>query len=165
MNVIFLDIDGVLNSDFWTANNQKEISDGTLIDYEKIKLLSKLVNESSAQVILHSGWKYWFDGELNPLRKESERLKNMLIDCGISINGITPDLATEEIKRTKKFSLVKADEILQWLSEHPNANWVVIDDLDLHNDEIRKHQVRTDSSVGLTEKDIEMAIKVLKSKG
>ena len=30
--VLFLDIDGVLNSHFWTDRHQKEISDGTLID-------------------------------------------------------------------------------------------------------------------------------------
>ena len=34
--VIFLDIDGVLNSNFWNENHQREISDGTLIDEEKI---------------------------------------------------------------------------------------------------------------------------------
>ena len=28
--IVFLDIDGVLNSNFWNENHQKEISDGTL---------------------------------------------------------------------------------------------------------------------------------------
>lgn len=160
MNVIFLDIDGVLNSNFWNDAHQKEISDGTLIDYEKIKILSTLVTEFSAQIILHSGWKYWFDDNINPLRAESEKLSKMLLECGMVIHGITPDLATEEIKRTKKFSLVKADEIFQWLSEHPNNHWIVIDDLDLHNEEIRKHQIKTDSNVGLTENDIGKARKL-----
>jgi histidinol phosphatase-like enzyme len=36
MKVVFLDVDGVLNSDFWNDIHQKEISDGTLIDEEKI---------------------------------------------------------------------------------------------------------------------------------
>ena len=31
MKVIFLDIDGVLNSNFWNDTHQREISDGTLI--------------------------------------------------------------------------------------------------------------------------------------
>ena len=35
--VIFLDIDGVLNSNFQNNSQQTEISDGTLIDVEKIK--------------------------------------------------------------------------------------------------------------------------------
>ena len=36
--VLFLDIDGVLNSHFWNNSHQREISDGTLIDEEKIKI-------------------------------------------------------------------------------------------------------------------------------
>ena len=55
---------------------------------------------------------------------------------------------------------MKADEIFQWLSEHPNNHWIVIDDLDLHNEEIRKHQIKTDSNVGLTENDIGKARKL-----
>ncbi len=46
-NVLFLDIDGVLNSNFWNESHQTEISDGTLIDEEKIKLLARLVKESA----------------------------------------------------------------------------------------------------------------------
>ena len=59
-NVIFLDIDGVFNSNFWNDSHQKEISDGTLIDIEKIRLLSKLVKNTNAKIILHSGWRFWF---------------------------------------------------------------------------------------------------------
>ena len=39
MNVIFLDIDGVLNSNFWEKSHQKEISDGTLINIEKARAI------------------------------------------------------------------------------------------------------------------------------
>ena len=61
--IIFLDIDGVLNSNFWKDNHQTEISDGTLIDEEKIKLLASLVKETDSEIILHSGWRFWFDTE------------------------------------------------------------------------------------------------------
>lgn len=162
MNVIFLDIDGVLNSNFWNDQHQKEISDGTLIDHEKVALLGDLVQETEAHIVLHSGWKYWFDENMKPLREESKRLKEMLHQYNMQIDGMTPDLANEEIKRTKKFSLVKADEILLWLSEHPDHNWIVIDDLDLHSEIIEKHQIKTDSSVGLTIADIENARLLLK---
>lgn len=46
-NILFLDIDGVLNSNFWHESHQTEISNGTLIDEEKIKLLARLVKESA----------------------------------------------------------------------------------------------------------------------
>lgn len=157
MNIIFLDIDGVLNSNFWEKEHQKEISNGTLIDIEKIKLLSGLVNEFSAKIVLHSGWKYWFDENLKPIRIESERLQELLKKYGLTIEAVTPDFADEEIKRTKKFSLIKAKEILSWVESHPNSNWVVIDDLDLHNEIVFKHQVMTDNNVGLVQADIEKA--------
>ena len=54
--IIFLDIDGVLNSNFWNNAHQKEISDGTLIDEEKVRLLSILVKRTNANIVLHSGF-------------------------------------------------------------------------------------------------------------
>lgn len=85
---------------------------GTLIDEEKVMLLGQLIRDTNAKVILHSGWKFWFDSEVKPLRKEAERLVSML------------------------------------------EKWIVIDDLDLHNEEIRKHQILTDASIGLTVENI-----------
>ena len=57
--VIFLDIDGVLNSNFWNDSHQREISDGTLVDEDKIKILALLVKRTNAKIILHSGWRFW----------------------------------------------------------------------------------------------------------
>ena len=75
---------------------------------------------------------------------------------------MTPDLTTEEIRRTKKFSLVKAAEILAWLNDHPGVqHWLVLDDLDLHNNAVADHQVTPISSLGLTENDIPAAIRML----
>lgn len=160
--VIFLDIDGVLNSGFWNDTHQKEFSDGTLIDRDKIRRLADLVRDTDAEIILHSGWRFWFDDAMRPLRIEAQRLVDLLEAEGIGLSGKTPDHSTEEIKRTKKFSLVKAGEILCWLEEHSEVKqWVVLDDLDLHSEEITIHQVKTDSSVGLTDEDIQKAAEML----
>lgn len=164
--VIFLDIDGVLNSNFWNDAHQMEIGNGLLIDVEKVQLLGILVRETNAKIILHSGWRFWFDAELNPLRREAEKLKNLLKSEGLTIAGVTPDYATEEIRKSKKFSLVKASEILAWLREHEEVErWIVLDDLDLHHQEITAHQLRTDPSVGLTIEDVYKAEEMLHRKG
>ncbi len=160
--VIFLDIDGVLNSNFWNEDHQKEISDGKYIDPEKVQLLAKLVKKSGASIILHSGWRFWFGSNLKPLRSEAEYLVSLFSNEGISVSGMTPDLTTDEIRKTKKFSKVKADEILMWLKNRPDVySWVVLDDLELHNDKIEKHQVRTDAEHGLMETDVEKALGIL----
>ena len=161
-NVVFLDIDGVLNSNFWNEGHQREISDGTLIDESKIKLLSELIKATDSKIILHSGWKYWFDSDLKPLCKEAENLIKLLEKVGLTIDGVTPDHSTKEIRKSKKFSLVKAGEILDWLKRHNDVDkWIVIDDLDLHNAEINNRQVRTDQSIGLTVEDVEKAKKMI----
>ncbi|MDE7251750.1 MAG: hypothetical protein K2O32_02230 [Acetatifactor sp.] len=161
-NILFLDIDGVLNSNFWNDSHQREISDGTLIDEEKIELLACLVKKTNAKIILHSGWRTWFDSELKPLRMEAAKLVELLAKEDLHIDGFTPDLTTEEIRKTKKFSLVKAEEILLWLKSHNDVKgWVVLDDLDLHNIEIEQHQVKPDQTIGLTLADVEKAVKIL----
>ena len=161
-NVVFLDIDGFLNSNFWLDCNQKEISSGKLVDREKVKLLGSFVHAVNAKIILHSGWRFWFDDNLKPLRIETEQLLELFKEEGLKIDGVTPDLTTEEIKRTKKFSLVKADEILLWKSKHKDVKgWVVLDDLDLHNAEVEKHQVKTDQTIGLTVDDLKEADRIL----
>lgn len=162
-NVLFLDIDGVLNSNFWNDTHQREISDGVLVDEEKVRLLAGLVRSTNAEIILHSGWRFWYDGDGVPLREEARNLSKLLAKEGLKITGVTPDLTTEEIRRTRKFSLVKAEEILLWVSLHEDiGGWVVLDDLDLHNAEISKHQVKTDQTVGLTVEDVHRAEKLLR---
>jgi hypothetical protein len=80
----------------------------------------------------------------------------------MTVAGMTPDLTTDEIRRTKKFSKVKADEILKWLENHPETDsWVVLDDLELHNEIIAKYQVMTNPEQGLTEADVEKALGIL----
>lgn len=163
--VLFLDIDGVLNSNFWNDRHQAEISDGTLIDEEKIKLLALLIRETNAEIILHSGWRFWFDAELKPLCTEAGKLVEQLEKENLYISGVTPDLTTEEIRKTRKFSLVKADEILLWINLHDDVTeWVVLDDLDLHNDQIRQHQVKTNQTIGLTPENVRQAVKILLEK-
>lgn len=162
MKVIFLDVDGVLNSNFWNKSHQREISNGAFIDIDKVKLLSEIVNQTGAIIVMHSGWRFWFDENIKPTRVESCNFLTILKSYGLNIFSLTPDFTTEEIRENKKFSLVKAKEILEWIKMHDKIEkWLVIDDLDLNDKEIGKHQLLTDSTIGLTEIDVEIAIKML----
>lgn len=162
MKIILLDVDGVLNSDLWNENHKKEKENGILIDEEKVKLLSKLIKLTGAKIVLHSGWRFWFDENLSPIRKESEILAKILKNNAIEIYDFTPDLTTEEIRKSGKFSLSKPKEILLWLSGHSDiSTWVVIDDIVLNDETIQKHQIAPDSKIGLTYTDIENLRKFL----
>lgn len=160
--ICFLDIDGVLNSKFWNDSHQREISEGKYIDRDKVKLLGLLIRDTGARLVLHSGWRFWFDDQLKPLRAEAANLVRLLAEEDMSIYDKTPDLTTAEIRATKKFSLVKASEILAWLEAHPNVEtWVVLDDLNLNHNTIACHQIRTDANIGLTMEDINVAKTIL----
>lgn len=57
---------------------------------------------------------------------------------------------------------LKAEEILLWLKEHEEAGqWVVLEDRDLKNEEISRHQIRINPEMGLTAEDVESAVKCL----
>lgn len=161
-SVIFLDVDGVLNSQNWNKEHEKEIREGLLIDSEKVELLGQLVAQTGAKLVLHSGWRFWFDENLQPVRREAQYLQELLRNQKMKIYSVTPDFSTEEIRRTKKFSLVKAREIHVWLGAHKEtAVWIVLDDLDLHDGEIVRRQIKTDGRLGLTKKDVEKARQIL----
>lgn len=162
MKIIFLDVDGVLNGNFWNETHQKEISDFTKVDATRVRLLAKLVDDTGANVVMHSAWRSMFDENMMPRGKLSQKLYDILKSEGITIYDKTPDFSTEEIRKTKKFSLVKASEILAWLNTHSDIeSWVVLEDLDLNNDIIAQHQILTNQDIGLLPEDVENAKTIL----
>jgi len=74
-----------------------------------------------------------------------------------------------EIRASERRAYQKIADVFEQCSYDYDKNsktssftrWIVIDDLDLHNDEIRSHQIQTDAEVGLTEEDVENAVKML----
>ncbi len=80
-----MDVDGVLNSKFWNNEHQREISEGKNVDSEMIKRFAAFVKKTNALVILHSGWRFWFDKQMKPMKLEAEFLVETLKNEGVSI--------------------------------------------------------------------------------
>jgi hypothetical protein len=149
MKVIFLDIDGVLNSEEFLKNNPNQA-----INRNGVSILKNIVNKTGAVIVMSSGWRLWFDDNMMPKDGYSQCLYDILCAFDIKLFGKTPDFSTEEIRTRRTFSHVKAKEIIAWLDEHKTVEkYVVIDDLDLINEEINEHLVRTNGQVGITEED------------
>ena len=129
----------MLNHGFPETQNA-EIRDDGMIEKDKAELLSRLVKATGARLVLHSA---------------------ALEGRGLALYDKTPDLTTPEIRQTKKFSRVKAQEILLWVERNKPDNWVVLDDLPLGDPQVEAHQVRTDAAVGLTTDDVREAEKLL----
>jgi len=157
MKVIFLDIDGVLNSEEFFKNNTNQS-----IDKNSVSILKNIVDKTGAIIVMSSGWRLWFDGNMMPEDGYSQCLYDILCEFDIKLFGKTPDFSTEEIRTRKTFSHVKAKEITAWLNEHEIVDkYVVIDDLDLKNEEINAHLIRTNGQVGITGDDAMRIIDVL----
>jgi hypothetical protein len=149
MKVIFLDIDGVLNSEKFFKNNPS-----VAIDRNSVSILKDIIDKTGAVIVMSSGWKLWFDDNMMPRHRYSKYLFDILCEFDIKLYGKTPDFSTDEIRINKIFSYVKAEEIIAWLDNHENVDkYVIIDDLDLKNEEINAHLIKTNGQIGITEED------------
>ncbi len=151
MKAIFLDVDGVLNSDEYFDKIKNLNIDGiqSEIDVEKIKLLNIAINETMAKVVLTSSWRY---------TRNAQELRKLLLEYGIFTDS-TPFIQNE-----------RGLEIKQYLSEHPDVeDFVIIDDeiFDSYDDELIKKLVKISNGnghnfgEGLLPKDIDEIIKRL----
>lgn len=150
MKIIFLDVDGVLNS-----IDSEDVFQGFIgLDYSGIKLLKEIVDATDAEIVLVSTWKLSWNkdgsrpdtlGEYFDDRLAEERL-TILDKTGGSIHD-------------------RGHGIIDWLSEHPTDSWIVLDDEIFEDYEecgIMPRLVKTDFyDGGLKEKHVEMAINLL----
>lgn len=160
MKVIFLDVDGVLNcrtSKSYCHDDKCGIITG--IDSDKVKRLAKIVEATSAQIILSSDWKDgWSKYYTSQKPSHVKYLDNHLYKKGkLTIKDKTPT--------THKGSWFRGSEILAYLRTHQDIeNYVILDDTffdDFDNKEIEENLVLTDRDIGLTDGDVENAIKIL----
>ena len=132
MKVIFLDIDGVLNSDeyFDKIRNLDIQGIEQEVDIEKIKLLKKAINETGAKVVLSSSWRNTRNGQ---------QLKELLSNYEICVDS-TPFIQNK-----------RGLEIKQWLSEHQCIeDFVILDDevFDSYDDVLTKKLVKISNGNG-----------------
>jgi hypothetical protein len=119
--IIFLDIDGVLNSSRYfiqrNASQQeiREHSDADEFDPEAIKLINNLCVDINAYVVISSTWR---------IGRTIEELQNLFTCAGATfkIVGVTPII---------NYSMCRGLEVQEWLSknrEYGFEDYVIIDD-------------------------------------
>lgn len=151
MKVIFLDIDGVLNSDeyFDKIENLNVQGIESEIDVNKIILLKKAIDETKAKVVLTSSWRY---------TKKAKSLKDLLLRYEIHVDS------TPFINNTRGL------EIKKWLSDNPNVeNYVILDDeiFDSYDEELMNKLIKISNEngknfgEGLLPKDVNKVIERL----
>lgn len=108
MNILFLDIDGVLNGIDYQMSATEE---PPLIDKSRLALLREILEKRDIRVVLSSSWKKaWEPG--------------CPFDCIFKASGIWIHDKTPALGR-------KCDEISAWLKCHPEVDrFVILDDAD-----------------------------------
>lgn len=151
MKIIFLDIDGVLNSEEYFNKIEGLHIEGieSKVDIAKVKLLKKAIDATGAKVVLTSSWRHTTNGR---------HLKQLLLQYNILADS-TPFLKNERGK-----------EIRQWLAEHPNtADFIILDDeiFDSYDEELIEKLIKISNGngisfgEGLQPKDVEQIIEKL----
>jgi len=145
MKVIFLDIDGVLNSHSFLMTNTS-----ALFDPDKIKILKKVVRETEAELILHSTLKDHFKSDMTPVTAPAHELTDMLFEEGMFLI----DKTIEGIDRESSIKI--------WLEKNHVKSYCIIDDDKTLFSSEAGHVAAPDKNVGLDEECAKRAIFILR---
>ena len=161
--VMFLDIDGVLNTGRWYSKmdrNTPKDKYGYAFDPNAVANLKKIVDETGAEIVISSSWKSFGFSELEEMWQD-RALPGKLID--ITPNSVSDEmLLNADLDHMELFS-IRGMEIKEWLSKHGKkvSHYVIIDDMDNMLQEQQPHFVWIDPEVGITEGNAAQAIMIL----
>ena len=151
MNLIFLDVDGVLNS----INNLIKVYNETQkshsgysfpFDPNCLENLKELVTKTNSNLVISSTWRLTSEGR-NTLLQELKKY-----DLDKLVIGYTPFLNSNRNEEIKEF--------LSNFEANINPNFIILDD-DSDIDDLLPFLVKTDNQVGLTNENVQQAIKKL----
>ena len=151
-NIIFLDIDGVLNYTKWYQGliHYKYLDEEDIdpICIERVKIICEICN---AKIVISSDWRLDWDITLKRLSKFGLN-DNFIIDK-------TPFLNFLEVK-----NINRGKEIDEWLKNNKCDNYLILDDMrgvmQNFTEEQIKHLVWIDSFYGLTNKHVKQSLKI-----
>ena len=165
--IIFLDFDGVLNTEFYqeVLNQQcKNWQDehGALFDSNAVKQLKRIIDATNADIVVESSWKYLGLDAMKELW-EVRNLPGRIID-------ITPSTISDEYLLSSDLENIhpsmlhcKGIEISSWLSkfETQDIRYVIIDDEYVILDSQLPYFILINPYEGITEEQANQAISIL----
>lgn len=154
MKIIFLDIDGVLNSKAYDA--QRNWNEQTDIDETRLPLVKKIVDETGAKIVLCSTWREHWDRVPENCDEDGVYINETFAKFGLEIYDKTPDLGLRANR---------PDEIKAWLNSTQETieSFVIIDDYRYGWGSLSDNFVKTNPyfGLGLEEEHVQKAIEIL----
>ena len=151
MKVIFLDIDGVMNTGAYRESTQVDYFDCPVSEMH-MPYLEYLVKATDAKIVLSSTWREEWDKGVVQFYPFGAYINRLFGKYGLEIFDKTPELIERD------------DEINEWkkLYQDELEAFVIIDDFDFEwSEENEKCLVRTTDDSGLDEIAVEKAIRIL----
>lgn len=152
--ILFLDIDGVMNSHDYVRRGGNLSCSRDGIDPEAVKHLQRIVDETGCSIVLSSTWR-----TIHPLAEMRGKLiaKGMRHPC--PLRDKTPDLRREQ--RDELIDTVRGREIAAWIDRASfEGRYVCLDD----DGDFLPGQplVQTTFDMGLTEEHADRCIAILR---
>ena len=146
--IVFLDLDGVINSES-SEELIHDFSIGHTYDPKLCIVLNSLFSEVEVDVVVSSTWRFG---------RGAYELEKVLETIGVYCNviGVTPF--------NGNFHEPRGNEIELWLASHGNPkNFIIIDDdNDMKEDQLSRF-IEVDCSVGFTQSNLERSLTLLRN--
>lgn len=143
MKILFLDMDGVLNTPlvFQRIDDRVKVWPDEYVEADQIARLNRIVAATGCKGVLSSSWRHAF--KLDEMNAFFGRV------------GITLELID-----TVQNARTRGTEILNWLKAHPEVTrYCALDDMLM--EELLSMQVHTRGWRGLVDEDVEVVISIL----
>lgn len=154
MKVIFLDIDGVLNSREY--DRKRDWSKQTAIDETRLPFVKRIVDETGARIVLSSTWRSHWNADRDKCDEDGKYITDIFAACGLTIYDKTNDLG---------FYADRADEVRDYItgSGEEIERFVIIDDYLYDWGELQSRFVKTSPyrTLGIDDRTVERAVEIL----
>lgn len=151
LKVVFLDFDGVLNSEKYVRNCNHY---GVIIDPRRMLLLKQIIDATDAFIVLSTSWREHWSPNIYECDETGIIITEKFKEYGLSIFDKTPKLLTG-----------REQEIKAWLDSHSVENFVVLDDSFLSDTFLDGHFIKTSNyRDGLDKQNVSDAIKILRKR-
>lgn len=138
MKILFLDIDGVLNS---ARYDREKATDSGNIDPSRLELVKEIIEKTEARIVLSSTWREHWEKDPTLCDGDGTEINRIFAEHGLIIFDKTPVLPRNSSR---------AAEIGAWLEEHPDVTvYAILDDETFGwTEELTSHWVKTNHRIG-----------------
>lgn len=154
MKIIFLDIDGVLNSRAY--DRKRNWNEQTDIDETRLPLIKQIVDATNAKIVLSSTWREHWDRQPSRCKEDGRYINKTFSKYGLTVFDKTPNLGIHALR---------SDEIRKWLNDCKEyiESFVILDDYRYGWGDLSDNFVKTEPNfrMGIEEEHVERAIEIL----